>query len=126
MSELIPEIQKTSNLVREITAASVEQNSGSDQINGAIQQLSSVTQQNAAASEEMATASEEMASQADQLKEIISFFKMDENISKRKKAKSKKIAGHPLYESKLNEPKSSGVKLNLSAADKNDKDFEQY
>ena len=82
MTELAPEIQKTSKLVQEITAASIEQNSGADQVNNAIQQLNQVTQQNAAASEEMATSSEELSTQAEQLKEIISFFKID-NSQKR-------------------------------------------
>jgi methyl-accepting chemotaxis protein len=76
MIQIIPEIDKTAKLVQEITAASLEQNSGSDQINNAIQQLNTVTQQNAAASEEMATSAEELASQAEQLKDEISFFRL--------------------------------------------------
>ncbi|NOQ23852.1 MAG: HAMP domain-containing protein [Bacteroidales bacterium] len=75
MMEIIPDIEKTAKLVQEISAASLEQNSGTDQINGAIQQLSQVTQQNAAASEEMATSSEELSSQAEQLRDTIAFFK---------------------------------------------------
>ena len=76
LEEVVPEIEKTAKLVQEITAASFEQNSGSNQINNAIQQLNQITQQNAAASEEMATSSEELAGQAEQLKNIISFFKL--------------------------------------------------
>lgn len=75
MQTLVPEINKTAQLVKEIAAASTEQNSGADQINSSIQQLNQVTQQNAASSEEMATSSEELASQSEQLKEIISYFK---------------------------------------------------
>jgi len=78
MQELIPEIDKTTKLIQEVTAASIEQNSGADQVNSAIQQLNQVTQQNAAASEEMATSSEELAGQADQLLEMVSYFKIDE------------------------------------------------
>ncbi len=85
MQSLIPEIQKTASLVQEIAAASVEQNSGADQVNSAIQQLNQVTQQNAAASEEMATSSEELASQADQLLEIVSYFKLDKQATQKKK-----------------------------------------
>jgi len=77
LSAIAPEIGKTAKLVQEIAAASIEQNSGADQVNNAIQQLNQVTQQNAAASEEMATSSEELASQAEQLLELISFFKLD-------------------------------------------------
>jgi len=74
MQIIIPDIEKTSRLVQEITSASVEQNSGANQINSAINQLNQVTQQNAAAAEEMATSTEELSSQADQLREMISFF----------------------------------------------------
>jgi methyl-accepting chemotaxis protein len=76
LSEIVPEIEKTSKLVQEITAASNEMSSGADQVNNAIQQLNQVTQQNAASSEELATSAEELSSQADQLKQIISYFKI--------------------------------------------------
>ncbi len=79
LSEIVPEIEKTSKLVQEITAASQEQNSGADQVNNAIQQLNEVTQQNASSAEELSSNSEELASQADQLQELINFFKIDED-----------------------------------------------
>ncbi len=78
MEKIIPEIGKTAKLVQEISAASLEQNSGADQVNNAIQQLNQVTQQNAAASEELATSAEELSSQAEQLMENISFFRVDD------------------------------------------------
>ncbi|MFY0686644.1 MAG: HAMP domain-containing protein [Cyclobacteriaceae bacterium] len=81
LSAVVPEINKTAELVKEITAASVEQSSGADQINNAIQQLNKVVQQNAAVAEEMAANSQELSGQADQLKNTISFFRLD-NLSK--------------------------------------------
>jgi methyl-accepting chemotaxis protein len=75
LQSLVPEIQKTANLVMEISASSIEQNAGASQINTAIQQLNSVIQQNAASAEEMATSAEELESQAEQMHEMISFFK---------------------------------------------------
>jgi methyl-accepting chemotaxis protein len=77
LAKLVPDIQKTAELVQEITASSKEQAGGADQINGAIQQLNQVVQQNAGAAEEMASTAEELASQADQLQVTISFFKVD-------------------------------------------------
>ncbi|MEW5801800.1 MAG: methyl-accepting chemotaxis protein [bacterium] len=74
---LVPDIQKTAELVQEISSASNEQNSGAEQINRAVQQLDQVIQQNAGASEEMAATAEEMASQAEQLQRTIEFFKID-------------------------------------------------
>ena len=94
MSAIVPEISKTAKLVQEIAAASVEQNSGADQVNSAIQQLNQVTQQNAAASEEVATSSEELSSQADQLLETVRFFKLDSDTQAKKHSKTAKTAIH--------------------------------
>jgi methyl-accepting chemotaxis protein len=77
LKSAVPGIQKTSELVQEITAASVEQNGGAEQINSAIQQLNYVVQQNAAIAEEMAASAEELNAQADQLRSAISFFNVD-------------------------------------------------
>ena len=85
----VPDIQKTAELVQEISAASGEQNTGIEQINRAIQQLDVVIQQNSAGSEEMSSSSEEMAStsnelssQAEHLLSVIEFFKIDGNDHK--------------------------------------------
>lgn len=78
MNETAPQVKLTSDLIDEITAASMEQNNGAQQINNAIMQLNNVTQQNAAASEELASNSDELSKQAEILKESISFFNMDE------------------------------------------------
>ncbi len=79
LTKIVPDIQKTAELVQEINAASNEQNTGAEQINKAIQQLDQVIQQNASASEEMASTSEELASQAEQLQSSIAFFKIGDN-----------------------------------------------
>ncbi len=75
LDKLVPDIQKTAELVQEISAASAEQNSGADQINKSIQQLDQVIQQNASSSEEMASTAEELSAQAEHLQAIIDFFK---------------------------------------------------
>ncbi|MDA8141762.1 MAG: methyl-accepting chemotaxis protein [Desulfobacteraceae bacterium] len=79
ITDLVPEIQKTAELVQEITAASNEQNTGAGQINQAIQQLDQVIQQNTGAAEEMSAASGELSGQADQLQHTISFFRIGES-----------------------------------------------
>ena len=76
LERIVPDIQKTAELVQEISAASNEQNAGSQQINKAIQQLDQVTQQNASSSEELSSTSEELATQAEQLQAAIAFFKV--------------------------------------------------
>jgi methyl-accepting chemotaxis protein len=85
LSKLVPDIQKTAELVQEISAASNEQNTGAEQINRAIQQLDQVIQQNAAASEELSSTSSQLAAQAEQLQSTMSFFKVNsgsKNISR--------------------------------------------
>ncbi len=77
LSKLVPDIQRTAELVEEISAGSREQNVGANQINTAIQQLDKVTQQNTSAAEEMSATSEELASQAEQLQSAISYFRID-------------------------------------------------
>lgn len=77
MFEMLPEIEETTRLVQEIAAASIEQNTGTDQVNSALQQLNDVTQQNAAASEMMASNAESLSAEADTLKRTIAFFDVE-------------------------------------------------
>ena len=77
LGRMLPDIQKTAELVQEINASSKEQDSGADQINTAIQQLDQIIQQNASAAEEMAATTEELSTQAEQLKATIAFFTLD-------------------------------------------------
>jgi methyl-accepting chemotaxis protein len=76
LSSVVPNIEKTSGLVQEISASSLEQNSGAQQINSAIQQLNEVVQENAARAEELASGSEELAAQAQRNRETLAFFKV--------------------------------------------------
>ncbi len=71
LAELVPNIQKTSELIQEISAAIHEQNTGVEQISKAIQQLDMIIQQNAGASEEMASTATELASKAQHLQSAI-------------------------------------------------------
>jgi methyl-accepting chemotaxis protein len=100
LENIVPSIQKTSELVQEIAAASREQDAGAEQINNSIQQLDKVIQQNAASTEEMASTSEELNSQSDQLREMMGFFKVKtmqtgESGYERKLEPSRAPAGKP-------------------------------
>jgi len=145
LEELVPEIEKTSNLVQEISAASNEMSNGADQVNNAIQQLNQVTQQNAASSEELATSAEELSGQADQLNQTIAFFKIrdDSTLSSANKnyqqntpfkqaqgptdKQSQKIEGKNTTQKKNNEQKA-GADLNMFKRDTKDdqQEFEEY
>jgi len=76
LENLIPNIQRTSKLIQEISAAGVEQNSGASQISSAIIQLSSIIQENASTAEEMASGAEEFLSLTTNLIDAIDFFKL--------------------------------------------------
>jgi methyl-accepting chemotaxis protein len=78
LDQIVPSIQKTSELVQEIAAASTEQSESVVQIGGAMGQLNQATQQNASASEELAATSEELSAQAEQLQQSIAFFQTGE------------------------------------------------
>ncbi|KAB2911931.1 MAG: methyl-accepting chemotaxis protein, partial [Dechloromonas sp.] len=79
LTEMVPTIRKTSDLVQEIASASAEQSSGVAQINGAMGQLNQATQQNASASEELAATAEELGAQAEQLQQTMTFFHLNDS-----------------------------------------------
>ena len=78
LEAIVPNIDKTAKLVQEITAASKEQNSGAEQVNNALQELNNVVQKNAAASEEITHNADDLSYKGNELKEAISFFKIDD------------------------------------------------
>ena len=148
--KIVPDIQKTAELVQEISAASNEQNSGAEQINGAIQQLNQVIQQNASASEQMASTAEELTGQAEQLQDMISFFKLKDASGNRTLKKANAVFNNRKFnnddfkvsvahassiKTKPNKSISEGVKktekgngvlINLSGnGDKLDEEFEK-
>ncbi|MEO5330490.1 MAG: methyl-accepting chemotaxis protein [Magnetococcus sp. YQC-5] len=99
LTKLVPDIQKTAELVQEIAASSREQSSGAEQVNLALQQLDLVIQQNAAASEQLASTSEELSAQAEVLQEVITFFKIHstktgENTHPQRNPKTRMAAPH--------------------------------
>ncbi|MBI5057933.1 MAG: MCP four helix bundle domain-containing protein [Nitrospirae bacterium] len=133
LTKLVPDIQKTAELVQEISAASNEQNAGVEQINRAIQQLDTVIQQNAGASEEMSSTSEELASQAEQLQDSIAFFKTTDTESgthrtaSRVKKPAAKVKPLPVKAASVKTApaaKPAGVVLALDSH--SDDEFEKY
>ncbi len=76
LKDLVPSINRTAELVQEISASSAEQNAGARQISEAMLQLDTVIQQNASSSEEMASMSEELTGQAEQLQAAAAYFRV--------------------------------------------------
>ena len=142
LEKMVPDIQRTAELVQEIAAASKEQDAGADQVNKAIQQLDQVIQQNASASEEMASTAEELNSHAGQLQDIIGFFKIDMRqaassaVSKptvRRATVANKLkisssgSGHAANKSGGTNSRPQGLELDMSnAKDDLDREFERF
>ncbi|MCT4586795.1 MAG: methyl-accepting chemotaxis protein [Carboxylicivirga sp.] len=79
MEELVPEIEKTTLLVDEISSASMEQNMGIQQISGALQQLNSGTQHNASLAETLLESADSLSTFADELQKQVAYFKINVN-----------------------------------------------
>ncbi|MBN2161684.1 MAG: methyl-accepting chemotaxis protein [Pontiellaceae bacterium] len=137
LDKLVPDIQKTAELVQEISAASSEQTKGVEQINTAIQQLDTVTQQTASGVEEMSATSEELSAQAQQLQDVISFFKVDDyavntgrSAPPKRSApvkKAKPVVARPAVKAVKPAAAESGTGINLIMDEEaSDSDFEAY
>lgn len=134
LTKLVPDIQKTSQLVEEISAACAEQDTGASQISSAIQQLDQVIQQNASGAEESAATAEELANMADMLSSTIATLitvKKDRNYvqprggyggQSRPVVRAGQVASRHQAETK-----GGGVKLQLdNGRDSQDDDFQRY
>ncbi|MFA7241045.1 MAG: methyl-accepting chemotaxis protein [Sulfuricellaceae bacterium] len=76
MEDIVTSIKRVTDIMSEISAASVEQSSGIEQVNQAITQMDEVTQQNAALVEQAAAAAESLEEQAQNLAQSVSVFKL--------------------------------------------------
>ncbi len=142
LDKLVPDIQKTAELVQEITAASKEQDTGAEQINKALQQLEKVIQQNASAAEEMASTTEQLTGQSDQLISALGFFRTGDqgqaaparaakpaaSLSRLQEAtRLHEAVGQPAAHSGPRKPVKPGVALKMrESGDRIDKEFERF
>jgi methyl-accepting chemotaxis protein len=76
LDRIVPDIQRTAELVREISAAGREQADATAQVTRSIRELDRVVQQNASSSEELASTAEEIAAQAEELRSVVAFFRV--------------------------------------------------
>ncbi|CTP88670.1 methyl-accepting chemotaxis protein [Xanthomonas graminis] len=78
MSEIVSSVQRVTDIMSEIAAASQEQSSGIEQVNQTVTQMDETTQQNAALVEEATAAARSMEEQAGQLTEAVSIFRVEQ------------------------------------------------
>ena len=76
MTEIIGAVQRVTNIMGEIAAASEEQSNGIDQVARAVTQMDQVTQQNAALVEEAAAAAQSLEDQAGKLRTAVAVFQL--------------------------------------------------
>ncbi|MBB2775410.1 UNVERIFIED_ORG: methyl-accepting chemotaxis protein [Comamonas terrigena] len=77
MRDIVGQVQRVSDLINEISAATSEQTTGIGQVSDAVTQLDQVTQQNAALVEESAAAAESLNHQAQQLMQAVAVFRLE-------------------------------------------------
>jgi methyl-accepting chemotaxis protein len=76
MNEITRSVQRVTDIMGEITAASIEQGKGIGQVSQAVVQMDSVTQQNAALVEQAAAAASSLEAQADGLRSAVARFRL--------------------------------------------------
>ncbi len=81
MDEIVTSVQRVSDIIGEIAAASQEQSVGIEHVNTAIMKMDDVTQQNTALVEEAAAAAESLMEQADGLKTSVDVFNIEESTN---------------------------------------------
>ncbi|HPG85096.1 MAG TPA: methyl-accepting chemotaxis protein, partial [Spirochaetales bacterium] len=137
LAELVPNIQKTADLVSEINAASGEQAGGVQQINAAIQQLNSVIQENASGSEEMASTAEEISAQTMAMRDEVVFLKTGRRSGAeaapapvatvaRKAPVAAKPAAKPVAKPAEAKPRGAKTAIVPLARDAEDDEFERF
>ncbi|MDI4635914.1 MCP four helix bundle domain-containing protein [Pelomonas sp. V22] len=116
MQDIVASIKRVSDIVGEISAASVEQSSGVGQIGEAVTQMDQATQQNAALVEESAAAAESLKVQATQLVESVAFFKLRRGQSEAIARPAERLAAAPRPAASRSVAASPSVSVARSAA----------
>ena len=112
---LVPDIERTTQLIKEISAASMEQKTGAEQINMAMQQLNLITQENASSSDELTQSSDQLANLADNLNEAVSYFRVDQAA----KAPRKKVSSEPTQPKELKATEKTKSKIKVDKGNGN-------
>ena len=81
MGEIVASVQRVTDIMAEISAASQEQSAGIEQVNQTVVQMDETTQQNAALVEEATAAARSMEEQAAQLAQVVSVFQLEEDAA---------------------------------------------
>ncbi|OIR00945.1 methyl-accepting chemotaxis protein II [mine drainage metagenome] len=126
MQEIVSSVQRVTDIMGEITAASVEQSAGIDQVNTAVTSMDEVTQQNAALVEQAAAAAESLVEQAVGLIETVSAFRLNRgNANAISKSVSRTITNKPVVRAPAKPVASAPFKV-VTSSGSNDEDWEEF
>ncbi|VVD73941.1 membrane protein [Pandoraea aquatica] len=99
MDEILQAVQRVTDIMGEISAASDEQSGGIEQVNQAVTQMDTVTQQNAALVEQAAAAAASLEDQTNALREEMARFRLgDEGVAS---AGARRVALHAVEDTRL-------------------------
>ncbi|MCC4588572.1 MCP four helix bundle domain-containing protein [Xanthomonas melonis] len=96
MADIVASVQRVTDIMGEISAASQEQSAGIEQVNQTIAQMDETTQQNAALVEEATAAARSMEEQAGHLAEAVSVFKLEEAAAAPASAQLRPVGSRPV------------------------------
>ena len=102
MQEIVNSVQRVTDIMGEIAAASIEQSAGIDQVNNAITSMDEVTQQNAALVEQAAAAAESLVDQAMGLMDTVNAFKLSQGSVYANKPNTGRGSPKPVAMAKIN------------------------
>ncbi|HVT12743.1 MAG TPA: methyl-accepting chemotaxis protein [Fimbriimonadaceae bacterium] len=108
LDEIVSAVKKVADVIAEISAASIEQSAGIEQVNKAVMQMDQTTQQNASLVEEVSAASLSMSRQASELQELVNRFKIESKfLLSVQQSHSAKQQSHLLAEGTTGRPVSA-------------------
>lgn len=130
MHEVVTSVQRVTDIMSEITAASAEQSSGINQVNDAVNHMDEVTQQNAALVEEAAAAAESLVEQAATLMDTVNRFKLrgvsQSNAVSRPVMASKKAAAPAMSKPKPTVATVNHAPIKAAKTGTDDQEWEEF
>ncbi|MCX8114529.1 MAG: methyl-accepting chemotaxis protein [Burkholderiaceae bacterium] len=124
MQEIVAQVRRVTDLIGEISSATLEQSSGIGQVNQAVSQLDQMTQQNAALVEQSAAAAESLREQADRLAEAVAIFKLSQRETRATIEKAQ--ASSRTATAKTVEPKPASNKAPRALPKRESGDWEEF
>ncbi|WP_303749785.1 methyl-accepting chemotaxis protein [Stenotrophomonas pigmentata] len=127
MGEIVASVQRVTDIMAEISAASQEQSAGIEQVNQTIVQMDETTQQNAALVEEATASARSMEEQAAHLANVVSVFQLEEGAAVTSSAASaREPAPRPAVQAAAPAPRRRAAAARTAVAELADSDWQEF